>query len=86
MDKGLWAWRIGIGSIALIIFAGAVFTIGKTLDGDYDCPIVRDNGTEFLFCFSVDWDEYCPSIGCESQTFWCGRPGCQCKEEFMNHG
>lgn len=85
MTKGEWAWRVMVVVIFLLIIQGITLLYYDTVNGDYHCPIVRDDGTEMVFCFSIrNWTEYCDSIGCEAQRFWCGRPGCQCQEEFMH--
>jgi len=71
--------------IVVLVFVGvyAYQTIEAVINPEM-CPIFYQNeSVESIPCYSVNWDSYCESIGCEKHNYWCGRPGCECRERLL---
>ena len=79
MDKGLWAWRISVGAIALIIVLGVATVAREGITGENLCPIFYDDKTDWVMCYTVNWQSHCEDLGCEKISFSCGRPACDCR-------
>ena len=78
MDRGLWAWRITVSFMVLLIVAGATTVLHGRMNGDYDCPVFYDDETDWVTCYLIE-TEYCEDMGCQRISYSLERLACDCR-------
>jgi len=80
MDKGRLVW-VGINSImAMLIVFGITTIVVGTINGDYHCPVLYDNETDWVTCYLIRTD-YCKDMGCERIYHPYEKSICDCRSD-----